>query len=74
VAGALGNLRTIAHPANSDWLLGANFTLTTGSAIGEGSGGANLLIWKSPSGGGAALSAALPGVTEIRGMAIAGND
>jgi hypothetical protein len=74
VAGALGNLRTIAHPANSDWLLGANFTLTTGSAIGEGSGGADLLIWKSPSAGGAALSAGLPGVTEIRGMAIGGTD
>ncbi|MDR3672341.1 MAG: hypothetical protein P4L36_15950 [Holophaga sp.] len=73
-AGALGNLRAISHPASGDWLLGANFSLTSSSAIGEGTGTSSLLIWDTPSGGSAAVSATLPGVSEIRGMAIGGNN
>jgi len=73
-AGALNTLRTISHPATGDWLLGVNFTVSPTSVIGEGAGGPSLLIWKAPSGGGAAVSATMPGTTEIRGMAIGGTN
>ncbi|MDR3669991.1 MAG: hypothetical protein P4L36_04050 [Holophaga sp.] len=69
-AGALASLRTISHPATGDWLLGANFTLTSDSKIGAGTGGDTLMIWKAPSGGSAAVTATLPGTSEIRGMTI----
>jgi hypothetical protein len=69
-AGALATLRIIAHPADGDWLLGANFTLTSGSTIGAGTGGSTLLIWDAPSGDSAALSVTMPDTSEIRGMAI----
>jgi len=69
-AGALATLRIIAHPADGDWLLGANFTLTSGSAIGEGTGTPDLLLWNAPNSGGvAASSAAMPGVTQRNGSA-----
>jgi hypothetical protein len=73
-AGALTTLRTISHPATGDWLLGVNFTGSSTSVIGEGAGGPSLMIWKAPSGGGAAVSATMPGTTEIRGMAIGGTN
>lgn len=73
-AGALASLRTISHPAVGDWLLGVNFTAAGTSVIGEGTGTDVLRIWKNPSGGGAAVSATLPGTTEIRGMAIGGTN
>jgi hypothetical protein len=69
-AWALASLRIIAHPADGDWLLGADFTLTSGSTIGAGTGGDTLLIWKAPSGGSAAITAKMTGTSEIRGMAI----
>jgi len=63
------DLRIIAHPVNSDWLLGAAFTRS--GSHGKGKGQDCLYIWKAPSGGGAAVKvAALPGVKELRGMAM----
>ena len=57
-----------------DWLLGVKFTVAATSVIGEGTGEPVLLIWKAPSAGGAAVSATMPGTTEIRGMAIGGTN
>ncbi len=73
-AGALATLRTISHPANSDWLLGATFTPDTTSAIGAGTGEGTLLLWKAPSKGGAAVSATMTGTSEIRGMNVGGTN
>lgn len=75
---SLANLRIISHPANGDWLLGANFT-TAPSTTSTGTGGSALLIWKTPSGGGSAVSVTLPTPTsgsapEIRGMTIGGTN
>ena len=74
-AADLASLRILSHPANSDWMLGANATAVTGTT---GTGQATLFIWKAPSEGGAAIQAALPettaGAVQIRGMAIGGND
>jgi len=77
LTGVTSNLRILSHPQDSDWLLGATFTPDTSTTSGvppTGAGSPNLLIWKDPSGGGAATSVSLPGVTEIRGMAIGGNN
>jgi hypothetical protein len=81
LTGVTSNLRIISHPQDSDWLLGATFTPDTSTTAGvppTGAGGSDLLIWKAPSGGGAATSITLPGVNggtpEIRGMAIGGNN
>ena len=66
-------LRTISHPPNADYLLGA--TYTPPATTGTGTGTSTLLIWKSPGGGGAAVKAALPITNlEIRGMAIGGTN
>ena len=75
---SLTSLRVLSHPANGDWLLGANYT-TAPSATATGTGGPNLLIWKEPSGGGSATSVSLPTpasgtAPEIRGMAIGGTN
>lgn len=67
-----GTLRIISHPPNSDYMLGA--TYTPPATTGTGTGTSTLLIWKSPSGGSSAVKAAMPGVTEIRGMAIGGTN
>jgi len=65
------DLRIIAHPLNSDWLLGATYTPDSTTAPGLlGTGAATLLIWKDPSGGGTATAVTLPGVTSILGMAV----
>jgi len=67
---SLGNLRIIAHPPDSDWLLGAD---SAAAPALTGAGTTNLRIWKNPSGGGAAVSGALP-VTEIRAVALGGSN
>ena len=70
-AGTLANLRIISHPANSDWLLGAD--MATPALTGAGTG--TLHIWKSPSGGGvAAVSGPLAAAPEIRGLAVGGTN
>jgi hypothetical protein len=79
-AATLPNLRIISHPSSSDWLLGATYTADTTSAIGAGTGGASLLLWKSPSAGGVSAIPALmqpatqSATMEIRGMAIGGTN
>lgn len=74
-ASVLANLRVLSHPPTSDWMLGASF-VTAPSSTSTGSGSPSLLIWKSPSNGGSALSVDLTsqGVSEIRGMAIGGTN
>lgn len=56
---ALTNLYILSHPWNGDWLLGADYT-TAASATGTATGGPSLLIWKTPSGGGSAVTVTLP--------------
>lgn len=59
------DLRILAFPQDSDWLLGAAGTASKGQG--------QLYIWKAPhEGGGHVKAADLPGVTDLRGMA-AGN-
>jgi hypothetical protein len=63
-------LRLIVHPVNGDWLLGAAFTRSGDN--GNGKGLEDLYIWKGPSGGGTVVKVeGLPGVKELRGMAMA---
>ena len=76
-AASLAELRILAHPPYSDWLLGAGYSVTT-AGTGIGTGLPTLYLWKNPSDGGTAVQAALPasasGSLQIRGMAIgAGN-
>jgi hypothetical protein len=71
-SGLLSSLRTLSHPYDSDWLLGAYYTVAPASAT-TGTGGSNLLIWKEPSGGGTPVQVTLPGSLEVRGMAIGGS-
>ena len=64
------DLRIIAHPVHADWLLGAAFTRSGGH--GSGKGQDCLYLWKAPSGDGTFVKVtALPGVQELRGMAMA---
>jgi hypothetical protein len=70
-SGLLTNLRTISHPYDSDWLVGAYYTIAPTTAT-TGTGGTSLLIWKDPSGSGAPVKVTLPGPLEVRGMAIGG--
>jgi hypothetical protein len=70
-SGLLSNLRTISHPYDSDWLVGAYYSVAP-TTTDTGTGGTSLLIWKDPSGGGAPVQVTLPGSLEIRGVAIGG--
>jgi len=74
LAGVPKDLRIIAHPLHADWLVGAGFTQAPGTAEpGKGKGRATLYLWKSPADGGAPTTIQkLPGVTEIRGLAMGG--
>jgi hypothetical protein len=73
-SGLLSNLRSISHPYDSDWLLGAYFTVAP-TDTGTGTGGSNLMFWKAPSSdGGTPVRVTLPGSPDIRGMAIGGGD
>lgn len=67
----LANLRIIAHPTDSDWLVGADMAGTPGPT---GTGLDVLRIWKNPSGGGAAVFGHLTGASEIRALAIGGTN
>jgi hypothetical protein len=63
-------LRIIVHPPQADWLLGAAFS--KGDSHGRGKGKDSLYLWKAPSEGGSFVEVpALPGVKELRGMAMA---
>lgn len=68
------DLRIIAHPLHAGWLVGAGFTPAPGAAEpGQGRGRAALYLWKSPADGGAPTTIQkLPGVSEIRGLAMGG--
>jgi len=70
-SGLLSSLRTLSHPYDSDWLLGAYYSVAP-STTATGTGGTSLLIWKDPSGGGTPVQVTLPGSLEVRGMAIGG--
>lgn len=70
-SGLLTGLRTLSHPFDSDWLLGAYYTVAP-TTTATGTGGTTLLIWKDPSGGGTPVQVTLPGSLEVRGMAIGG--
>jgi hypothetical protein len=72
----LFNLRTLSHPIDSDWLLGAEYSSAPSSNI-QGTGASILDLWQSPSGGGTAkritITSGTDGSsTEVRGMAVAG--
>ena len=71
----LSKLRTLSHPVDSDWLLGADYNATTSGGI-QGSGNSYLYLWQSPSGGGASKQINITGATgastEVRGLAVGG--
>jgi hypothetical protein len=66
----LANLRIIAHPAYSDWLVGADFTAPA-DTTSTGTGSSVLRIWKDPSGGGTSTGVTMTNATSIRGIALA---
>jgi len=73
-SGNVGSLRVLSHPPTTDVLLGASYQ-TAPSGTDTGNGGNVLLIWSGPNGVAkpTGVPATLPGVTEIRGMAIGGS-
>jgi len=71
-AGTLANLRVLAHPPYSDWLLGADYTVSSGTT---GTGLGLLRVWKDPSGGAVSATAiTMTGTSQIRGMALGATD
>jgi hypothetical protein len=67
----LSNLRTISHPIDSDWLLGADFSVISGSSY-RGTGLSYFYIWNAPSAGGSASKISATGASEVRAVVVGG--